>query len=162
VNRTEERAVVLASRINLHFARNIAAGSGEHETSRLAATADIVVNVSTKGATGPLADYSALAAAELPVTPGAVRRNLAQSSEILDRIPRTAILSDVVIAEGGTPFLRQARERGFAVLDGLAMVINQGVEAFWILHGQELQHAGLSKENVAVVMRAAAMRGGPA
>jgi shikimate dehydrogenase len=157
VNRTAGRATALAERLNRDFAQPVAAGAGEEELGRLAAMADVIVNVSTKGAAGPLAQYSALAPADNLADPGTLHRNLTASGDILDRLPRTAIVCDVVIAHGGTPLLRQARERGFPVLDGIAMVINQGVEAFWILHGTELRSRGLSKADVAGVIRAAAM-----
>lgn len=156
VNRTAERAAVLAAHLNAHFAETVALHAAEDDIGRLAMMADIIVNVSTKGAAGPLEEYSALAPAEAPATADTIRRNLVESSALLDQIPRTAILCDVVIAQGGTPFLRQGGERGFKVLDGLAMVVNQAVEAFWIVHGSELQHSGVSKGDVAVIMHAAA------
>ena len=155
VNRTVQKAAALAARLNAEFATEVAQHASEEESGRLAAIADIIVNVSTKGAAGPLAKYSALASADVPATAGRVHANLKESSAILDRIPRTAILCDVVIAENQTPFLRQASNRGFKVLDGIAMVINQAVEAFWILHGTEVQHSRTSKDDVARVMRQA-------
>jgi shikimate dehydrogenase len=151
VNRTARRAEVLAAHINSRFAEHIAAGTGENDIARLAPVSDVIVNVSIKGAAGPLAGYSALG-------PGSVSasENLSAASAILDCIPQDVVLCDVVIAEGGTPFLREARRRGFTVLDGIGMVVNQAVEAFWILHGVELQSASASKFDVARVMRSAA------
>jgi shikimate dehydrogenase len=158
VNRTPDRAVTLARHINEGLGQEIAAGFGEESIRHLVSGADIIVNVSTKGAAGPFAAWSALAPAALPGTADSLQRNLTESRELLERIPRTVIISDVVLANEGTPFLRQAREMGFRVLDGIPMVINQGVEAFWIVHGHELQRTGVSKHDVAAVMRRAAMQ----
>ena len=149
VNRTLGKAAALAARVGG------SCGSYE-ELSALAASADVIVNMSTVGAAGPLEHFSPLGPAELPVTDENIRRNLDRASEVLTRIQPDTILSDVVIATGGTPFLRQAAERGFEVLDGIPMVIGQAIEAFWILHGRELEPRGISKQNVASVMRQAA------
>ena len=157
VNRTPDKAVALALRVNAVYGEECATASSDDDIERLAPTADIVVNLSTVGSAGILAEYVALAPADLPVTPDSLLRNRDRAMRILDRIPRRAILSDVVIADGGTPFLRLARERGFQILDGVPMVINQAVEAFWILHGQELSLQQVSKGDVARRMREAAV-----
>jgi shikimate dehydrogenase len=158
VNRTASKATALAARVNEAYGEGRANGSGEDDIERCAVTADIVVNVSTKGSVGPLAEYLAPGPAELPPTEENLRRNLNRAIELFDRIPRRAILSDVVIVHGQTPFLRHAQERGFTTLDGLPMVVNQAIEAFWILHGQELLARQASKEDLAQVMRDAAAR----
>ena len=46
-----------------------------------------------------------------------------------------------------TPFRRQASEKGFKTLDGIPMVVDRAVGAFWILHGSELHDSGVSKED---------------
>lgn len=148
VNRTVSRAKSLAARLNANSPQPVATGGGEEEIDRGALAADIIVNASTKGSAGPLSGCSALA----PAGP----QNLKISGELMDRLPRTTILCDVVIAQGGTPFLRQATERGFTVLDGITMVVHQAVEAFRILHGSELQLRGFSEADVRDVMHAAA------
>ena len=162
VNRTADKAAALASRVNAVYRDGCATASGDVDMDRLAATADIVVNVSTIGSAGVLAEYVALGPVDLPATPDSLRRNRDQAMLILDRIPRSAILSDVVIADGGTPLLRSARGRGFQVLDGVPMVINQAVEAFWTLHGQELSPQQVCKGDVARTMRKAAVALKPA
>ena len=155
-NRSVDKAIALASRVNEVFRELFASGSSDDDLQRLAATADIVVNVSTKGSAGELAGYNALGPADLPATEDNLKRNAARASEIFDAISPRAILSDVVIAAGGTPFLRHARERGFTTLDGVPMVINQAVEAFWILHAQELTAQYVGKDDVRKTMREAA------
>jgi len=61
-------------------------------------------------------------------------------------MPREAIVSDIVLGKGLTPLLQAAKKAGFEILDGIPMVINQGVEAFWLLHGKELQAKNITKE----------------
>lgn len=52
----------------------------------------------------------------------------------LDRLPAAAIAYDLTYRE--TPFLAAARSRGFAVIDGLAMLVHQGARSFEIWTGQ--------------------------
>ncbi|MEK7139191.1 MAG: saccharopine dehydrogenase NADP-binding domain-containing protein [Patescibacteria group bacterium] len=156
INRTKAKAQVLADKINRYFGTELASADDESVIAAAAASADVVINVSTKGAAGEMADYSALAPASLPATPENIAVNLSVADTVLAQIPSTTIISDVVLTKAGTPLLRAAAERGFTTLDGLPMVINQGVEAFWILHGEELAARGIAKAQVADVMRRAA------
>ena len=100
---------------------------GEDRIDDLMTDADVIINTTTKGAAGALEHYSALAPADA--------HNRRAAERIMDRIPRRALLSDVVINAGGTPFLRAARAGGFRTLDGPPMVKHQAVEAFRLLHG---------------------------
>ena len=156
VNRTPQRAEDLAGRVNRYFRAPAAGFAAEAEISRHLTTADAVVNVSTKGSSGSLEAYSALAPAELPATAGNIEANLAEAERLMALIPRHAVLSDVVLGDSVTPFLRAGRARGFIAMDGVPMVVNQGVEAFWILHGTQLEGQGISKDRVAEVMSRAA------
>lgn len=158
LNRTAEKARELAEKINHHFGNDAAAFGGEDKIAEEVAHADAVINVSTKGSAGVLRPYSALAPAVLPATPENIKKNIEEAERILGLIPKSTVLSDIVLTEKGTPFLRSAKEGGFTTLDGLPMVVNQGAEAFWILHGQELEGKGVTKKKVEEAMKAAAHR----
>lgn len=155
LNRTIERAKNLAERINNYLKETKARFGGEDLISIEVKDADIIINVSTKGS-GELKDYSALAPANLPVTPENIQENLKRANEILKTIPKKAIISDIVLVRGLTPFLKSAKEVGFEILDGIGMVVNQGVEAFLSLHGEELQKKDVTKEQVRSIMEKAA------
>ncbi|MFN7088381.1 MAG: hypothetical protein ACK4NX_00945, partial [Candidatus Paceibacteria bacterium] len=158
LNRTVAKAKELAEKINQHLGRDISKFGGEERIAEEVARADVVINVSTKGAAGSLEAYSALAPASLPPTPENIKKNLEEAKRILDLIPKTIVMSDIVLTEKGTPFLNAAKAAGLATLDGVPTVINQGVEAFWILHREELEKKGVTKEEVKAVMAEAAYR----
>jgi shikimate dehydrogenase len=156
LNRTPERAARLADHVNRFVARPVCRAGGEAELRSEASRADVIVNVSTKGATGPLEPYCALAEAPLPVTPEHVEQNRAASRSLLASLPRSTIISDVVIRDGPTPTLALARELGFTTLDGVGMVVHQGVDAFGLVHEDELKQQGITRSEVAAVMQHAA------
>lgn len=54
----------------------------------------------------------------------------------LDALPRDAVVTDVVYAPLETPLLASARERGNEVVDGLGMLLHQGVPGFERWFGQ--------------------------
>lgn len=139
INRTIAKANKLAQRINKKMGREVSYTFGEESAPlRVFERADVVINTSTKGAVGDFEAYSAFAPAKLPATPENIEENLDASLRAFDRIPRSAIVSDIILRNEPTPFLKQAHEKGFVTLDGIPMVINQGVEAFLILHGDEI------------------------
>lgn len=139
INRTLEKARKLAQQINKKMGWEVAYTYGEDAPpSRVFADADVIINTSTKGAVGDFEAYSALAPAKLPATPENIQENVDASLRVFDLLPPTAIVSDVILRNEPTPLLRQAREQGFTTLDGVPMVVNQGVEAFMILHGDEI------------------------
>jgi len=138
LNRTIEKAAELADRINDFVGERRAWAKGEDAINEEIGDASVVINVSTKGATGAFEEYSALAKAVLPATPENVRENLEVAKGIFEVIPKSAILSDVVLRTSPSPFLKEAQARGYTTLDGVPMVVNQGVEAFIIIHGNEL------------------------
>jgi len=160
LNRTVTKARDLADKINRYFKK-----MGSDETVRFGGEeliaaevrdADAVINVSTKGSAGELEKYSALAPAVLPVSKENIQENLNRAKAMLRTIPRNAVISDIVLGKELTPFLKSARDAGFEILDGIPMVINQGVEAFWLLYGKELQAKNITREQVAEVMKRAA------
>ena len=160
VNRTVEKAQELAQRINQFFhliGERKARFGGEERTIAEARDADAVVNVSTKGSAGMLEQYSALAPIELPATEENVRKNHQAAAEILAVLSKQAIVSDVVLVSGLTVMLARAQEAGFEILNGVPMVVNQGVEALWLSHQRELKASGVTKETVRDIMQQAAL-----
>lgn len=160
LNRTVEKARNLADKINRYFKKTdideMVRFGGEDQIAEEVKDADVVVNVSTKGSSGELEKYSALAPARLPASEKNIRDNLARAEETLRTMPRDAIVSDIVLGKELTPLLRSAKDAGFEILDGVPMVVNQGVEAFWLLYGEELKAKNITKEQVAEVMKRAA------
>jgi shikimate 5-dehydrogenase len=154
LNRDADKAKRLAHKINVHFkeTRQVVRAGGEELIAGEVINADAVVNVSTKGAAGRFEEYYPLAAAR----PDNLLSNITKSRELLRLIPKTTILSDVVLRDGGTPFLKAAKEKGYKTLDGIPMVVYQGLEAIWLLHGSELEKNGVTKKQVADVMKQAA------
>ncbi len=158
LNRTVSKAEELAKRINAHFGKELARSGNEEETEKEISDAAAIINVSTKGASGATEEYSALAPAILPATPENILKNLERADQLFKKIPAGTVLSDIVLTNNGTPFLNAAKAAGFETLDGIPMVVNQGVEAFWILHKEELIQKGISKEDVAAIMKEAAYK----
>jgi shikimate dehydrogenase len=159
VNRTLSKAQNLAERINNHFGLSGASAViylGEESIAEAVVEAQAVINVSTKGAMGDFEAYSALARAALPASEDNIRANWQEAAKNMDIIPKNAIISDVVLRNGSTPLMKMAKDRNYATLDGVPMVVYQGVEAFWLLHGKELASRGVGKEDLAFVMKAAA------
>lgn len=160
LNRTVAKARDLADKINKYFKKTevdeMVRFRGEELTVAEVRDANAIVNVSLKGSAGELEKYSALAPARLPATEENIRENLKQAEEVLHAIPQGAVISDIVLGKKPTPLLQSAKDAGLETLDGIPMVINQGVEAFWLLYGQELQVKNITKEQVAEVMKRAA------
>jgi shikimate dehydrogenase len=156
LNRTVGRAQELAARINTYFKKEIAQAEGEENVREHALASDVIVNVSTKGSSGALERYSAIAPAMLPATEVNIGANLKAAEAILQDLPKDKIISDIILGKNQTPLLKAASELGFQTLDGVPMVVNQGVEAFWILYGEELSKKGHTKEDVRKVMTKAA------
>lgn len=159
LNRTVAKARDLADKINRYFkkmgADEMVRFGGEELIAAEVRDADAVINVSTKGSAGELQKYSALAPAELPANKENISENLKRAEAISRAMPRDTIISDIVLGKKPTPLLEQARNAGFEILDGVPMVINQGVEAFWLLYGKELEAKNITKEQVAEVMKRA-------
>jgi shikimate dehydrogenase len=159
LNRTVEKAQHLTEVINDFYRLSGEAAArfgGEELTELEVPDADVVVNVSTKGSTGPLQAYSALAPVKLPSSEENLRQNQAKAAAILKLIPRQAIVSDIVPVDGMTVMLRQAQNAGLEILDGVPMVINQAVMAFMLLHADELKERGTSEKTIKAIMQQAA------
>ena len=160
LNRTVTKARDLADNINRYFNKigsdEMVRFGGEELLAAEVRDADTVINVSTKGSAGELEKYSALAPAMLPANKENIRENTKRAEAVLRTMPREAIVSDIVLGKELTPLLQSAKKAGFEILDGIPMVINQGVEVFWLLYGKELQVKNITKEQVAEVMKRAA------
>lgn len=158
LNRTVEKAQALAQAVNQFYKHAGARFGGEEDILSEVRNADVILNVSTKGATGPLEEYSALAPAQLPATRENIQANHNAAMKVFSEIPLSAIISDINLTKSSTPLLRTAAQSGFTTLDGLPMVINQGVEALWLLHGSELEEKGVTKTQVKDLMTKAATK----
>jgi len=158
LNRTIAKAENLAQRINQHLSLEAQAQvrfGGEELVEQEVQNADVIINVSTKGAAGEMEKYNALAPAKLPATPENIQANAQLAEKLLQTISQQAIISDIVLTTETTPLMRSAQQAGFATLGGIPMVVNQGVEAFWLLYEKELKAKNISKEQVANVMKKA-------
>ncbi|MEN9405360.1 MAG: shikimate dehydrogenase [Candidatus Parcubacteria bacterium] len=158
INRTVEKAQQLAKKMNERYGVDTATADSEDSIATHVQTADAIINVSTKGSKGALEGYSALAPASLPANPENLEANLKSAQEIFEMIPKNAIVADVVLAGKPTPLIAEAHARGLRTMDGIPMVINQGVKAFMILHGDELAEKGFTEDDVKRVMNEAASR----
>lgn len=144
LNRTEDKALKLAERINRVYG-SIASGGGEDQISKMVPEADVIINASTKGAEGIFKDYSAFANAE----EGKLEENLTQSTEVIKSLKTDVIVCDINLRQDESPTLTQSRIAGHFVLDGTSMNLYQAVEALWIIHHDDFVRLSVSKEKLA-------------
>ena len=152
VNRTEEKAVLLAEAVNSFFGKALAKGFGRDKIASLVPLADAIVSV-IDDSSSPLDAYSTIGPMDLPVSPETVERNLIESAKILEGAKSSLIVSDIRIRKEKTPMLAQAEKLGFRVLDGIPMVVNQGVQAFSFLYNRTLRRRRVHPEGVRQIMR---------
>jgi shikimate dehydrogenase len=103
-NRTVSRAIELAGRFGQGVSAHPAA------TQELLADAGLLVNTTALGMAGKDG------AGELPASP--------------EKLPRHAIVTDIVYVPLETPLLSAARRRGLKTVDGLGMLLHQAVPGF--------------------------------
>jgi shikimate dehydrogenase len=154
VNRTVDKAVSLAESLNTYFGKVMAKGVGRERIPRLIPFADAVVSV-VDDALSPLDAYSTLGSMELPVTPEAIEKNRLEAEAILRKAKGFLVVSDIRIRKGQTPMLVQAERLGFKVLDGIPMVVNQGVRAFSFLYKDLFKQKKISTEDINRIMKGA-------
>ncbi len=158
LNRTVLKAETLCRGINdcyeLVGQKKVRFG-GEDQIAQEVQDADVIINVSTKGATGELEKYNPLAPAQLPATPKNILDNQQQAEAIMKLVSKQAIISDVILASKATPLMALAQKSGFATLDGIPMVINQAIEAFWLVNSHLLSQKDITKAQVAQIMKKA-------
>jgi shikimate dehydrogenase len=155
LNRTEAKARELAESVRTYAGKEVAAGGGRELISEAIATADAVVSV-IDDASSPLDAYSTLGTMALPVSPESIVENRETTEALLKKAKPGIVVSDVRLRTNETAMLRQARELGYTVLDGVPMVINQGVAAFTWLYQDLLNERGISSEEIARIMKDAA------
>jgi len=125
VNRTKARAEALAD--DLGDGRLVPAGW--QDRSSLLKDTDLIINTTTLGMTGyPPLDLN------------------------LSLLPRHAIVYDIVYRPLETALLRQAKARGFSVVDGLGMLIHQAVPAFETFYGHQPQVDSAAKAHLLEVL----------
>ena len=153
LNRTPEKALDSAGAVNAYFQQHIASGGGRSEIAQYLAEQDAVV-AAIEDRTRPLWRCSALAAIPETITDEGVEENLRANERILRAYAKpTFIVSDVQIRKEPTATIREAARLGFETLDGIPMVINQGVDAFWWLYGEGLARQGRTKDEVLAIMK---------
>lgn len=111
LNRTVERAVELADRLNQKFPNLALALNDWHALAR----SQLIINATSVGM-APQQDAS-------PLPENVI-------------LPRHAVVFDLVYNPPATKFLREAKQRGARVIGGLEMLIYQGARAFELWTGQ--------------------------
>lgn len=151
INRTEAKAVTLAQRLNQFFGSKIAESRGrENIEGNLTGTAAIVSVIDDSAM--PLDKYSALGDIHFPETAENIEANIHQTKKIMDSLSRDVIISDVMLRSEDTATIRLAKETGFSTLDGLPMVLNQAIEAFWLVNQTKLEKMNVTKQQIAQIM----------
>jgi shikimate dehydrogenase len=125
INRTVSKADAI---VDLVSGVVRARAAGEDAIGEELSTADLVVNTSNKGAQ-PNEKFSAFA----PMT-GQVDADLAVSKANLARLPRGAVVADILLEEMPLT-LRLARDAGYLIHSGRNMNLYQAVPAFKLLTG---------------------------
>jgi shikimate dehydrogenase len=148
-NRTHESAVSLAAEVGK--SRAGAEAIREEEVPNYAPRVDIIVNCTTKGQSGFLEPYSALAPAR-PVKPSEpanashtdIEANNDASWKLALSVPPGVGFYDLIYHPAETVFLRHGRASGHRTLNGRAMIVAQAAEAFFNhLCRRQLERAGL-------------------
>jgi shikimate 5-dehydrogenase len=94
----------------------------------------------------------------VPASDGSVEQNRQASRRLLASVGTGTLVSDVVLRDGPTPTLALAHGLGLPTLDGVGMVIHQGVAAFGLVHETEMRQGGIRAEDVAAIMTQEARR----
>jgi shikimate dehydrogenase len=135
-NRTAARAVELADRFGDGVSGHPAAA-----TSELLGDAGLLVNTTSLGMAGKQGGD------ELPADPG--------------RLPRHAIVTDIVYVPLETPLLAAAKARGLKTVDGLGMLLHQAVPGFERWFGRRPEVTRNLREMIIADMATKAVSGKP-
>ncbi len=154
LNRTVAKAENLASRVNGYFGRRAASFGGRDALEERLSAADAVVGV-IDDPHSPLDKFSLLGSIDLSATEESIAKNLTEAEQLLKRLPKMVVISDVMLRDRDTATIAQAKALGFETLDGMPMVLNQAVEAFSLVNRELLQSAGIDREFVAKNMQEA-------
>lgn len=152
LNRTIIKAKDLSDRINLYFGDKISAFSGRDDLSRKLEGVDAIVSI-IDDPHSELDKLSVLGSVNLPLTKEGIDQNIAEARDILQKLPRTTVISDVMLRAHDTMTIAQAKEMSFETLDGIPMVTNQAIEAFWLVNKAPLSLKESDKEKIARIMR---------
>ncbi len=106
VNRTQDKAEKIVKDLSSKVDSNLVVGNWSDREAQLKTIA-LLVNSTSLGMSGK---------PELPIN--------------LEQLSRTALVSDIVYSPLMTPLLKNARERGNPIVDGLGMLIHQARPAF--------------------------------
>ncbi len=155
LNRTEAKAQELSDTLNRYFGRTAASGGSRKLLSSVIVGTDAIVSV-IDDAVSPLDAYSTIGVMELPVTRESIERNRIDAEHLLGSLDRKVVISDIRIRKGPTAMLSQAKELGFRTLDGIPMVVNQGVDAFRWLYDAPLALRIVDQADIPRIMRTAA------
>lgn len=152
LNRTESKAADLASRINSYFQAELAIGGPRSDIAQWIKKVQAVVSIIDDPAS-PLDKFNALGPIELPATEGNIKRNLAEAVRVLSAASKDLIVSDVMLRSEDTATIAEAKRLGFPVLNGVPMVVNQAIEAFWLVNEPALKERQITKDEVADIIR---------
>jgi shikimate 5-dehydrogenase len=148
LNRTAEKAEKLAQRICAAYG-NIAFGGSEDLLPEKLPAAYVVINASTKSAEGVFKDFIAFAEAKAEN----LALNISQSVEHAKLLSRDAVVCDINLRADLSPTLRLAEEHGHLTQDGGPMNFYQAVEALWIIHHKTFEENGVTKAQVATLIK---------
>ncbi len=152
LNRTVSKAKDLSDRINLYFGNKMSEFSGRDDLSQKLDGVDAIVSI-IDDPHSELDKLSVLGSVTLPLTNENIERNISEARDILQKLPRTTVISDVMLRGHDTMTIAQAKEMGFETLDGIPMVTNQAIEAFWLVNKGPLSLKESDKEKIAKIMR---------
>ena len=147
-NRSIENAEKLANGLEKYSNRKFVFG-GEDIIPEYVSKVDLILNVSTKGQSGKLGEYSALA----PASKNKVHENIEESLRLVSMIPVNVGFADVVYSPEKSVFLKHGEESGHRILNGENMLVYQAVEGIMRLYKDELAKAGATKEQVTQIMK---------
>ena len=157
LNRTIDKAKKLSEKLNNYFNKKddkkVLFGGEDEIANYVTRDVDVIVNVSIKGATGNLEKYCSLSKAKLPATEENIRENINTSENLLRKIDKHVVISDIILRKGNTPLLKMAKKEGFDTLDGIPMVINQAIKAFEILHRDDIKEQNVDMKKVAEIIK---------
>jgi len=155
LNRTVEKAKNLTERLNQYFGKIIANYGGLDQVRQQVMDADAIVSVIDDPKMS-LDKISILGRIQLPLTEGMIQDNILETRKLMEKLPKNVIISDVMLRESDTATIALAKELKLPTLDGFPMVLNQAVEAFWLVNAQVLHEKQVSKEQIAQIMAKAA------
>jgi len=157
LNRTVSKAEDLAKRVNSYFGQEFAKAGGRDVIKQEVADAAVIASV-IDDPSAALDKCCALGEINYPLTDTEIAENLADARQIMASLPKDVIISDVMLREGDTATISEAKKTGLPTLDGRPMVLYQAIEAFWLVNQLGLEAQAISKEKVAALMNKAAQK----